>query len=45
MVVNTNSQTTQGQTYQWKENTIISEAFQKVFVGSEFWVFLKLSFS
>ena len=25
-----------------KENTVISEAFQKVFVGSEFWVLLIL---
>ena len=28
-----------------KENTIISKTFQKVFVGSEFWGLVKLSFS
>ena len=29
---------TQGQQSNWKENTTIGETFQKVFAGSEFWV-------
>ena len=31
-------QNTQGQTSNKKENSTISEEFQKVFVGSDFWV-------
>ena len=37
-----NHQVTQGQTEQYIGNTINSEVFQKVFVGSEFWVLLIL---